>query len=270
MAPEAKSADLLYVTAKTGDVLVYGYPGGKPVGTLTGFGDPRGACVDTAGNVFIADAGADDVVEFAHGGTQPIAALDTSGPPLGCSVDSVTGSLAASGGVSGVAVTVFRKTQRGWSTPNRYVDDAMSVPGFCGYDGNGNLFVDGVAAKSGTFALALLRPRARKLTPVAVHQTIAAPGQVQWDGAALAIGDAKASPAVAYRFSVGRNAVKEIGAVTLDGSGPMHQFWIQGGTLIGPDPRHGSVKFWNYPAGGAPSQTIMSSNAFGAVVSPAQ
>ncbi len=52
MLPEAKSEDLLYVSAYS-DVLVYTYPGGKQVGDLKGFNSAAGECVDSKGNVFI-------------------------------------------------------------------------------------------------------------------------------------------------------------------------------------------------------------------------
>jgi hypothetical protein len=56
MAPEAKRNELLYVSDysspyRSNDVLVYSYPQGKLVGKLTGFTEPAGECVDSAGNV---------------------------------------------------------------------------------------------------------------------------------------------------------------------------------------------------------------------------
>lgn len=269
-APEAKSGTLLYVTdVKSSDVAMYSYPAGKLVGTLSGFGSPRGECVDAAGDVWIADAGGDDVIEFPHGSSQPVYALNTQGAPVGCSVNPVNGNLAVSGGVSGVMLSVFRRTQHGWGSPVRYGDSAMSAAAFCAYDAAGNLFLDGVATHGG-FALAELRPQGRRLAPLKMSQPIQAPGQMEWDGSALAIEDAGATPSVVYRFSVGGSGLTKIGSTTLNGSKNVHQFWIDGSTLVGPDPKRDRIGFWNYPGGGQPTTTIANIHAYGAVVSPSQ
>src|SRR5581483_3687913 len=142
MSPQSQSGALLYVTdAKSNDVLVYSYPQGEQVGTLGGFGSPRSECVDAAGDVWIADTGGDNVIEFPHGGSKPVASLDIAGTPTGCSVDPVNGNLAVSGGVSGLTVSVFRRTQHGWGSPMRYNDPDITAAGFCGYDAAGDLFV---------------------------------------------------------------------------------------------------------------------------------
>lgn len=270
MAPQAKSGALLYVSdARSNDVLVYSYPQGEQVGTLSGFGNPRSECVDSAGNVWIADTGGDDVVEFAHGGSQPLVSLDIAGSPAGCSVNPVNGSLAVSGGVSGLSVSVFRHTVHGWGSPTRYDDSAMSAPGFCSYDAAGNLFVDGLDAQ-GAFALAELRPLKKRLEALKMKEQFKAPGQVDWDGSALAIEDAGVSPSVIHRFSISSGHVTETGSTTLDGSKSVREFWIGGGTLVGPDQLRDRVGFWKYPDGGSPVTTITNVHAYGAVVSPAQ
>lgn len=271
MMPQASGADLIYVTdVKTDGVLIYSYPGGKMMGHLAGFGSPRGECVDAAGDVWIADAGGDDIVEYAHGGTQPLAALNTAGPPTGCSVDPVTGNLAVSGGVSGLSVTIFRHMRNGWGSAHRFSDVSMGAAAFCGYDAAGNLFVDGVGTKTGAFTLAELPRLHRSFAAVKLRQAIGAPGQVQWDGSALAIGDAAASPAVVYRFTISAGVGTKVGSTALGSSREIRQFWIQTGTLIGPDPAKSNVGLWNYPAGGSPTQTLSGGHAFGAVVSLAQ
>src|SRR5579863_10312478 len=111
MLPEAKSSDLLYVAASpdgpNGSAYVYTYPQGRLVGTLTGFGVPRGECADSAGDVFIVaytnqSMSSSTIYEYAHGGTKPIAALSDPDVAVGCAVDPTTGDLAASG--DGVAI----------------------------------------------------------------------------------------------------------------------------------------------------------------------
>lgn len=270
VAREAKSSALLYVTdTKSNDVLLYSYPAAKHVGTLSGFGSPRSECVDAAGDVWIADTGGDDVIEFPHGSKQPLYALDTPGAPLGCSVDPVNGNLAVSGGVDGVLVSVFRRTQHGWGSPVRYEYSGMATGAYCGYDAAGDLFVDGVDAQ-GAFTMAELRPGVKRLAGLKIDQTLKAPGQIQWDGSALAIEDAGVTPSVVYQFSVGTGALTKTGSTTLLHSKSIRQFWIGGSTLIGPDPLRDQIGFWNYPNGGSPATTISAVHAYGAVVSPAQ
>jgi hypothetical protein len=273
MASDAKSGDLLYVTdLKTDAVLVYSYPQGKQVGTLGDeFGAPRSECADTKGNVWIADTEGEDVVEYAHGGTTPIVALNINGPPTGCSVDPTTGSLAVSGGVNGVVLSIFRPTKHGWGSPRRLLDTAMDTPAFCAYDAQGNLFLDGRDKAGGNaFLFYELRKGAKSFTKVKLGKTIKLPGQVQWDGTSLAVEDAGLSPSPVYRFTISGRSGKLAGTTILRKSRFVRQFWIAGSTLVGPDPAHHAVGFWNYPAGGSPAQSITNVNAYGAAVSVAQ
>ena len=89
IAPDAKKKDLLYISDRgTNDVYVYSYPRGKLNGTLTGFNDPDGECVDKTGDVFITNFLSSNIIEYAHGGTSPIATLSDPGYyPADCSVD---------------------------------------------------------------------------------------------------------------------------------------------------------------------------------------
>ncbi len=266
MAPAAKNEDLLYLSNVRGQsVDVYSYPQGVLVGSLTGFGKPRSECSDAAGNVWIADVGGLDVIEFPHGSTTPIVALDTAGPPMGCSVDPVSGNLAVTGGTNGIVLSVFRHTARGgWLGPAKF--SATNMRGeFCGYDAQGNLFVDEASGK-GAFRFAELSYHGRVLKSVTLGQNIVAPGQVQWDGTNLAVGDAGVSPAVIYQFAMSGSMGTETGSTTLGGTKSVREFWIQGGTVVAPDPNSGVVDFFNYPAGGSPAATI-AARAYGAAVS---
>lgn len=103
MLPEAKNNDLLYITDGIENVYVYTYPQGQFVGELTGFIDPWGECVDSAGDVFIVSrtsqsGGSGLISEYSHGGTQPTATLDDPTFGEGCSIDPTSGNLAVAGG----------------------------------------------------------------------------------------------------------------------------------------------------------------------------
>lgn len=269
MMAQAKSGALLYVSdLQSNTVFVYSYPQNKRVGTIKNIGTPRSECSDAQGNVWIADMGGEDVVEYAHGDATPIAALDVNGPPTGCSVDPVTGNLAVSGGTGGVVLSIFRKTKHGFGAPRRLTDDAMDTPAFCAYDGKGNLFLDGRdKAKSNAFLLYELRQGKGDFVHVTLDRTIKMPGQMQWDGTAVAIADAGVSPTPVYRFKVSAGKGRLTGTTRLRASRFVRQFWIDGSTLVGPNPGGHDVGFWTYPAGGSPDRTISNVNAYGATVS---
>jgi hypothetical protein len=271
MASQAKSEDLLYVSnVQTNDVNVYAYPGHRLVGTLTGLGQPRSECVDAAGDVWIADAEGFELVEYAHGGTKPIAALSTPGRPNGCSVDPTTGNLAVSGGINPVVVSIYRYygAHHSWRYENRYTDAAVRLAYFCGYDSRGNLFIDGVTGRE--FRFAELPHRSATFTNITLSQSIKSPGQVQWDGKHIAVGDSGVSPSVIYQFSVSGSSGTEVGSTTLDGTKSVKQFWIQSKTVIGPDGDNDDVGFWKYPAGGSAAGLIGAVDGYGAAVSAAK
>lgn len=266
-----RSADLLYLSdLKTNDVYVFSYPRLKLVGTLSAFGAPRGECADRNGNVWIADAQGYDVVEYAHGGTKAVAALSTPWAPRGCSVDPHSDTLAVTGGNGGSVLAIFHRSAHDvWRDARQYTDTSIKAAYFCGYDGHGNLFVDGLSkAKGGTFRLVELQRRAKSLTDVTFNQTIVTPGQVQWDGEHLAIGDAAASPAVVYQFSVSGSVATRVGSTVLDGTKSVRQFWIDGNRVVGPD-YDSSAGLWKYPAGGSPTNQVTTVHGYGAAVSSA-
>jgi hypothetical protein len=271
VAPELKTAraSLLYLSnVRNNDVEVYSYPAGRMVGKLSSFGKPRGECADAQGNVWIVDTQAFQVEEYPHGSTQPIVALSTPGAPNGCSVSPHGNDLAVAGAFQGgAALAVYhRSTRKIWRDPRIYVDASMRVGEFCGYDAKGNLFVDGLSsAHHGKFALVELTLGAKALTGIAVSQQVTMPGQVQWDGRYVAIGDSGLSPSVVYQFSISGSAASLAGTTTLDKSKRVVQFWIDGARIIGPD--FGSrVGFWSYPRGGSPTKTI-AVPGYGAAVS---
>jgi hypothetical protein len=267
--PEAAKDDLLYLSdVATNNVEVFSYPQGRLVGTLTGFGAPRSECADRQGDVWIADTIGFDLIEYPHGGDKPIAALSTPGAPRGCSVDPKTGDLAVTGGIGGVILAVYRhRAHGGWNDPKKYADFSIQRAGFCGYDAHGNLFLDGVdKARGGNFRFAELPRHREKLVDIAVTASIAAPGQVQWDGQNVAVGDSGVSPSVIYQFSVTGSSATQIGSTSLGGTQSVRQFWIAAPRVIGPD-FDANVGVWKYPAGGTAIKRITKVRGYGAAVS---
>jgi hypothetical protein len=145
MLPEAKNEDLLYVSSSSDYAVgVYSYKTHKQLGLLSGFKDPRGQCVDSAGDVWITSG--QKVVEYAHGGSKAlkIFTIIHGITALGCSV-APNGDLAVSTYVRhrrhyDWSVVVFKDGRRG--------QDEYRTPFRCkhirspGYDANGNLYVE--------------------------------------------------------------------------------------------------------------------------------
>jgi len=138
MLPEAKGEALLYASGSNlGSVDVFSFPAGKLVGALSGFIMPTGECVDTAGDVWVADTTGGYIYEYAHGGTSPIATLSV---PVAhaCSIDPKTGNLAVTSASN--TVLLFRGAR---GKPRSYTDDEIALWYFCAYDNLGNLFLSG-------------------------------------------------------------------------------------------------------------------------------
>jgi hypothetical protein len=263
---------LLYVSDYNNNQLdVYTYPKLKPVGTVTGLSAPDGICNDKNGNIWVDNNQGQSIVEFAHRGTSPKATLSDPGTyPVGCSVDPMTGNLAVSnifttsGGQGSVAVYAGAK-----GTPTLYKDANVYDVYFCGYDNQGNLFVDGRDI-SGTFHFAELKKGGSSLTDIPLTGgTIYFPGNIRWDGAHVAVGDQEygnsATSAIYQTTGAGGTIV---GTTPLTGSIDVVGFSIQKSTAIGPDAAQAEVGFWNYPAGGSPTKTITGFSApYGTAIS---
>jgi hypothetical protein len=254
MSPQAKKTSLLYISdVRTGDVYVYGYPGGKALGKLTGFGEPQGECTDTKGDVWIANTAKSQLVEYAHGGTSVIATLKDPGQyPSGCAVD----------GAGDVAVTNIVSTRGGqgslaWYTRGAGKPTLISSPSFQemyfdGFDAAGNLFVDGWPPNFAQAQLGELPHGGTSIVPITVSgATIRYPGGVAVEKKTLAVGD-QVNDAVFQLTESGT----VMGYTPLDGAYDCVQGTIEGNVYVCPDSVNAAVEYFAYPAGGAPTHVI--------------
>lgn len=264
MLPDASARDLLYVGDHyEGIVYVYDYPRGKLVGGLGIPGSPDflgGLCSNAAGDVFVtAEPG---IYEYPHGRARPIAVLgDPEGTANGCSIDPTTGDLAA---ISGTGVAIYRPAVRDrWHIPELF--NLNPDVSFGGYDGRGNLFVDGKRSGSQNFVIELAKG-ASKFRDVTLDESLTTPGNIEWDGGYLDIGDR--SNLLIRRFAISGTRGTQIGSVALNGPAEIGQFWIEGRTFIGPSYSNGYyIGFWKYPRGGSATKSIDQDEAYGATVS---
>jgi hypothetical protein len=269
MAPGAGNNSLLYISdAGTDDVYVYDYPSGAPAGTLTGFDEPQGECVDKAGDVYITSTQAAEVLEYKHGGTTPIATLKDPGEsPIGCAYDATTGDIAVSNITSGSggrgSVSIYLK---GHTTPSSIIStNAFIEIYFLSYDSQGNLFLDAID-ESGVVHFGEIVSGGSSITEFDVPGlNIGFPGNVQVDSGVLTVGDQDS--AVIYQIT--NNSVS--GTTPLTGSSDVVQYFIDGGTVVGPDAGNADAEFYNYPAGGSPTKTITGlSEPIGSAISTAK
>jgi hypothetical protein len=274
MSPEAKKADLLYVTdIGDNDVDVFTYPHGTQVGTLSGFNYPNGACVDKKGDIFITNkypfgyTTPPEIIEYAHGGTTPVATLgDSSGSPNDCSVDASSGSLAVAtiegSDSSAGSVSIYQDAK---GSPTTYAVPGIYSVFSCAYDADGDLFADGGATRSGGVQLAELSKHAKTFVDLSMDANIASAGGLQWDGKYLAIVDNTNN--IVYQLTIAGSSATVVGQTDLEGSWGSEQiakFTVphskktQGKVLIGPNVNSNGIGFWPYPAGGSPKRTINS------------
>lgn len=270
MAPQASSRDLLYASDDaTDDVYAYSYPEGKLVGKLIGFDMPKGECVDGRGDVFITEYDASAVVEYAHGGKTALAKLHTAiYAPQSCAIDPTTGNLAVAAydSTSGTGAALIFDHARGY--PEAFVDPSLYHDDACGFDDEGNLFVDG-ASPGGAFQLAELVKNGDRFTNLSFGKDVALPAGLQWEGSYLAMGAAAAH---------GRSAIlhvligKKGGSIiqTTRVAAAASSFFIDGGTLIVGNADKSAIQFFKYPRGGQPTKSIADPEPYGVVVSPAR
>ena len=251
------SGDLIYAAA-IGKSYVLTYPQGKLVGTINvGAAD---ACSNNAGDVFLAG---DQIEEFAHGGTSPIASFTTPGSPFGCAVDPASGDLAVVfARTSGNDVAVF---PNGSGNPTLYESTLNAF--WCGYDGQGNLFVDGIG-QGGAAGLAELAKNATSFETLSISPHIQGVFlRVQWDGSYLTV-QAQSNYKRGTHHVVSINRLSISGsAATVVGTTQIKTIrktaalsWIDGDRVLVPYGDAGrynpNVGYWKYTAGGSPVKQV--------------
>ncbi len=257
-------------------VLVYQYPptaSEQPYQTLTGLTVPLGECSNGT-ELWIVDEGAQRIFEYEAGGTTPIATLKgvRQQNPFTCAYDPTTGDLAVANGStdrSNVIATVM-VYKHATGKPKTY-QCASIYHGFghgfsfVGYDNKGNLFADAWGVGSYAPTVCELTRHARKMRTVEFN-ALQSPGQIQWDGKYLAIGDYVAN--VIYQVSVKKFKTTTKGTISLGGSyNRCIQFTIADQTVVCPTQEaSGGTPVYDYPQGGSPVQVIPENNVWGTTI----
>ena len=287
--PMAKHTQYLLYVADTGgsgnyDIYNYKSQAGHQFGALHpgsfGFTMPTGSCEDTAGNVYIVDAGTGLLWQFPHGSTSGTSVAITSAMmPLGCSVDPSTGNIAVSN-FGNSTMNIFQGGFSGTQVLSTALEPYMWSPG---YDPSGNLFVE---SEQGAFTSIELEElpagsnnwRVISLPNQACGNPFCFPDSVQWDGTYLEAGDQNfgstnnTTPTDimgAFRISVSGSSGTEISSATYEGNcattaptADALQIYVGGttramnGAVFGNIDCAGNVNYYNYTAGGAAKRSL--------------
>jgi hypothetical protein len=263
LARGVQNGDLMYVSDPTdGKVVMYTYPQGRIVTTLTQMAHPRGECVDSSQNLYITNYDASyngNIYVFAHGAYNPTTVLNfpDAHAPNACSVDPTTGNLAAAN--STVQIEVYDPVTKSWSG---YINVYLSISAVA-YDSAGNLFVGGRSGSQGHFLLAEIPSNGSCFCNISLSGTIGGSGDtdytLQWDGTYLAVTDiSSARRIVVYRISVSGTSGTIVNTIWLHknrkdlfGTG---YSWIHGNSILAPNKSGASVASWRYPEGGKPKK----------------
>jgi len=293
MSPDAKAIKkLLYISdgQGTNDVYVYDYMSGKAEGTLTGFNDPLGQCVDSKGDVWIANYLGLSAEEFAHGGTTPIATLSTVGYPFGCSVDPTTGNVAVvSEPASSHGLAVVQIWHKG-SEVFEGSNSACTYLSMPGYDNKGNLYAE-CAPFFGSIGVVEVPAGGTSLNNVSFNGVLYNwQNSVMWDGRYITLSNAHngSSSGATTIFQATENASGGLVAVNetvltdtcsdfeytaqpfIVGSRNTPANKKQGVAVVGGNTYCSNrFNYWAYPAGGNPSSSLSSAppDAYGDSVS---
>jgi hypothetical protein len=253
-AASNSSGDLLYLGSDD-QVYIVTYPQGKWVDDFSLPESPASMCSDKHGNVFVGMPN-ESILEYAHGGDSPIATLTGAGYPFGCSVDPTTGNLAVAIFGYGNVIAIYPHAQ---DPPTYYTDPTMDSYFDCGYDNNGNLFVDGENPQSQEQGLKLteLLAGSSSFSDITLNKALKKThqgGTLQWLGSYLGLTNGGAILHIDISGTtgtiVGKTAPK----------GLKNHWVVYGRRLISPYGRQGGgpfeVAYWKYPKGRTPSHVI--------------
>ena len=262
---------LLYISSVENsrpNILIYTYPTGrfKKKVDRSALTFPHGECADKRGDVYVTNESSDPsstaIIEYGHGGVQPVRTLTVNGSATQCAVDPTTGDLA----VISSRLAIFRAAH---GKPTYYRFPTGFEQTACDYDDKGDLFVNGVTKKAPARAAVIELPaKSGTLAKLKLPDISEAkiPGDVRWDGKALALGDGVNT---IFRLEINGTKAKEVGIVQLYGGADVESIWIADGDIVGANFLNRSVMIWSYPGGGQPLKVLTSvGRGDGVAVSP--
>ena len=265
----ALSGDLLYAAASAGNAIyVFSYPAGKLVKTIRppkGTISLQGLCSDADGDVYVtalaaagSGSGADGMLyEYKRGAGSPAKTIKLDEVrPFGCTVDPTTGDLAFSTtslGVTAGYVDILTPDGSG----KIYYDYNISNYYYCGFDGSGDLFVDGQGDGTEMYLAEIKKGSSGYPTNLTLSKSVSLSGmgQIQWDGTNITLEDLTAG--AIYRLQIDGSKADVVGTTRLAKWYDATLSWIDGAKVLVPTgEQQKQVGVWNYPQGGMSVQTI--------------
>jgi hypothetical protein len=223
-------------------ILEFDYPKGESsIGSISGYSG--GLCTRGAKTFWVVTG--TEAAEFEAGGETPIRVLK---PAEGaCAIDPERGNLASltSGGV-----IIFRHAR---GKGKIYGGTGLSEAYFDGYDGSGNLFLDGFN-NNDAFELVELPKGSSTFQTITTSNTVKFPGSVQWDGTYLTVFDQVAN--ALYQYTISETTATLKGTVSLGSSSDCVQTWIAQPYIYCADAGNDDGEVYNYPAGGSSIATL--------------
>jgi hypothetical protein len=257
-----------------GTVSIYKMPELRLEGVLTGFDGPQGECSDASGNIWVAVTRAQQIVKLSRAGSILSTLSDATGFPIGCAANPSNGDLAVTNifnlSLGPGDVLIY---QGGSGNPTSLSNSAQALYYFAGYDGNGNLMVNGFDA-SGNFILSDCPTGSSGCSTVTLSGgTVYYPGMVQWSSVnqSWVLGDqlcGNTRTSCLYWFTVLGSAATITSATPLDNydGSPVcdvvqavvaanGQRYIAAGNIDSCLHHTSSVDRWASPAGGLPTNS---------------
>lgn len=266
MKASSSKALLYFDDDITNDTYVYEYPSGKKVGTLTGFHDPQGMCVDQKGDVYITESQFGLLVEYAHGGTNAINIYERPGSGLnGCSV-SANREVAATGRNE---VCIWKGGVAADSPKCIEGDESIGCIGLStfGCDHDGNLIGLGTTSTGNTTAcmIPVGKSTMEQLSTSGIRFNFG-PRGTAWDGKYITLAGVKGNGDVVQAATLSGSTLTGVGPeIQLDDASfmPGSPFFFgdqnvtaastmraTSATIANPRYPKGAADVWNYPKGG--------------------
>jgi len=241
----------------TNRAVIFTYPAGALVGAVTGLSGPNGECVNPTKHwVYITNTGASNIYVVTYSGTAVAVLSDQGLAPISCSYNVLSNKLAVVNFTTAAPANVAIYPSGGLGSPSYYFDPPMKAFYFVGYKPNGVLYLDGISTGLAFQLERLVAPTFTTMTLVmGANPPITFPGNVQWSGTSLYVGDQPTNRFI--QFAIGPPLVATAGTgSTFGGACDIKQFFINpaGTKIIGPDPCAAPPDAFTYPfpAGGAP------------------
>lgn len=250
-----------------GQTQIFSLPSGKVVGVISNFGT---MCEDTVGNVYIVSqptvtSAPSSISKYAPASTTATEQVTFPSGVYGtdCSIDSTTGKIAVSGVSHPSSSTylswlgIYSKLSR---KPKLYSNTLMDYFGWCGYDGSGNLYLNGFGSPNHYPPMATELPKSATTFSDFKKPSYLVDGPIQWDGSYITSGlgrsAGKKQPRIIYQLTVSGSSVNVAGEVYLNHFGGFQPqyFSIQRGMVaeaFGKPQVRNTIGLWHYPQGGS-------------------